>query len=122
MFTWYCIDREMRSGQLTLSVIDNSFIQIKMNLIPSIHDGSIEPIAQMSIGTEDRGLAGKDLNLELYSAGFIDGLTGLNAELPHFRDYWDGYSLGYREYCCGLLGEEIVPEEIPASAVEALIN
>lgn len=51
------------------------------------------------------------INLELYSAGFIDGLAGLDAQLPHFKDYWDGYQLGYREYCCGLLGVEIPQSE-----------
>ena len=46
-------------------------------------------------------------NVDLYSAGWFDGLTGLNAELPHFKDYWNGYQLGYREYCCGLMNVEI---------------
>ncbi len=48
-----------------------------------------------------------DTNIDLSWAGWFDGLTGLNAELPHLKDYWDGYALGYREYCCGLLGLEI---------------
>ena len=51
------------------------------------------------------------INIELYSAGFFDGLMGLNAELPHFEDYWFGYQIGYREYCCGLLGVSIPVSE-----------
>ena len=54
-----------------------------------------------------------DINIELYSAGWFDGLMGFSPELPHFIDYWDGYALGYREYCCGLLGLEIPAGEIP---------
>ena len=53
-----------------------------------------------------------DINIELYSTGFFDGLNGLNAQLPHFKDYWSGYQIGYREYCCGLLGVEIPLKEI----------
>lgn len=55
---------------------------------------------------------GSDINIELYSSGFIDGLMGLDAQLPHYKDYWDGYCLGYREYCCGLLGVKISPDQI----------
>jgi|GEM_PF-2827160 len=53
-----------------------------------------------------------DINIELYSAGFFDGLTGLDAELPYLGDYWDGYAIGYREYCCGLLGVKLPPSEV----------
>lgn len=54
---------------------------------------------------------GSDINLELYSSGFIDGLTSIDAQLPHCKDYWDGYCLGYRGYCCGLLGIRISPDQ-----------
>ena len=114
------LNREIKFDRPHLSIEHSR--KYEMNLPISIHDVKTNPIAQTSIGTEDRELAGKGLNLELYSSGFIDGLTGLDAQLPHFKDYWDGYCIGYREYCCRLLGEEIPPEEIPASAVEALIN
>ena len=63
-----------------------------------------------------------DINIELYSSGFFDGLIGLNAQLPHFRDYWFGYQLGYREYCCGLLGVEIPNSEIPHEIARNLMS
>lgn len=81
-----------------------------MNLIPSIHDTPINPIAKTYNQTNTE--RSPDINIDLYSNGFLDGLTGLNAELPHVKNYWDGYSLGYREYCCGLLGVAIPVEEI----------
>lgn len=62
-----------------------------------------------------------DMNIDLYSAGWFDGLTGLNAELPHIKDYWDGYALGYREYCCGLLGLSTPLGEIPTEKYSALM-
>ena len=62
-----------------------------------------------------------DINIELYSAGWFDGLMGYNAELPHLRDYWDGYALGYREYYCGLLGLEIPAGEIPTFWLSTLM-
>ena len=64
-----------------------------------------------------------DINIDLYSAGWFDGLMGYTPELPHFIDYWDGYAIGYREYCCGLLGVEIpISEALPkpiASSIAA---
>ena len=57
-----------------------------------------------------------ETNTELYSAGWFDGLMGYSPELPHFKDYWDGYAIGYREYCCGLSGVEIPINEITATA------
>lgn len=63
--------------------------------------------SQKEISLENLEQEKLDINIELYSAGFFDGLTGLNAELPHLKDYWDGYALGYREYGTGLLGLEI---------------
>ena len=62
-----------------------------------------------------------DINIDLYSAGWFDGLTGLNAELPHMKDYWDAYALGYREYCCGLLGLSIPLGEISTEKYSALM-
>ncbi len=35
-----------------------------------------------------------DINIDLYSAGWFDGLMGLDAQLPQIKDYWDGYALG----------------------------
>ena len=89
-----------------------------MNSI-SIHETKVSPIAEtcQELTTE----RSHDINIDLYSAGFFDGLTGLNAELPHIKDYWDGYALGYREYCCGLLGLEIPAGEIPTQRLSTLM-
>lgn len=98
-----------------------------MNLISSIHDTPIKAISK----THDRvdikrcrPLASQspNINIELYSDGFFDGLTGLNAELPHIKDYWDGYQLGYREYYCRLLGVEIPLEELPQDKMHILMT
>ena len=76
----------------------------------SIHDTQKTQIAktcqETAIGRSP------NLNIDLYSAGWFDGLMGYSPELPHFKDYWDGYALGYREYCCGLLGIEISADEM----------
>ncbi len=62
----------------------------------------------------------RDINIELYSSGFFDGVCGLDATLPHFWDYWQGYQLGYREYCCGLLDKKIPESELEPSRLETL--
>lgn len=94
---------------------------MKMNSISSIHDTQVDRSVvethQQSEIERSRlrlpyGSHPTDINIELYLAGFFDGLMGLNAELPHFYDYWDGYQIGYREYCCGLLGVKIPATEI----------
>ena len=91
-----------------------------MNLSFSIHDKKRNPIAETcQDSTLERS---SDINIELYSAGFFDGLTGLNAELPHLKDYWDGYALGYREYFCGLLGVKIPHGEIPIERLRTLMT
>ena len=83
----------------------------------SIHETKVSLIAEAYQNTDVERSHSIDTNIELYSAGFFDGLTGLNAELPHFKDYWSGYQLGYREYCCGLLGVEMPHEEISTDAI-----
>ena len=62
-----------------------------------------------------------DINIELYSTGFFDGLNGLDAQLPHFNDYWSGYQIGYREYCCGLLGVKIPISEASLKPIASSI-
>ena len=91
----------------------------KMNIPISIHDTTKSPIAKTHQETtvgRCRPLASQspetETYTELYSAGWFDGLMGYSPKLPHFNDYWDGYALGYREYCCGLLDVEIPQEEI----------
>ena len=78
-----------------------------MNLITSIHDTTedaiVETHQQYKIERSAKTTQ-PDINLELCSAGFFDGLNGLNANLPHLKEYWQGYQLSYREYCCRLLG------------------
>ena len=61
-----------------------------------------------------------EINIELYSEGFFDGVCGLDATLPHFWDYWQGYQLGYREYCCGLLGVAIPRSELEPNRLATL--
>ena len=101
-----------------------------MNLLSSIHDSPIDAIVETHYQSEiecskaiqlDLSLE-LEINIELYSAGFFDGVTGLDAQLPHFKDYWDGYVLGYREYCCGLLGVKIPASEIPLERLTSLIT
>lgn len=83
-----------------------------MNLRSIIHDAPRDAIVETHYQSEielSKTVPSKlEINIELYSAGFFDGLTGLKAQLPHFKEYWDGYALGYREYCCGLLGVKIL--------------
>ena len=62
-----------------------------------------------------------DINIDLYSAGWFDGLMGYSPELPHFEDYWSGYQIGYREYCCGLLGVKIPISEAPPKPIASSI-
>jgi hypothetical protein len=50
------------------------------------------------------------LETELYSAGFFDGLIGLEPSNPEKHSYWDGYETGYREYWAKKLGVEIPTE------------
>ena len=91
----------------------------------SIHDTQGTPIAETPIETDlQRSQFDSktnpdinpnpepDINMELYSAGWFDGLMGYSPELPHLKDYWDAYQIGYREYCCGLLNVEIPESEI----------
>ncbi|MDJ0687861.1 MAG: hypothetical protein QNJ41_05080 [Xenococcaceae cyanobacterium MO_188.B32] len=95
-----------------------------MNLISSIHDTPIDAIVethhQSEVERSETIPSELEINIELYSAGFFDGVTGLDAQLPHFKDYWDGYALGYREYCCGLLGVKIPTLEIPLERLTGL--
>lgn len=62
----------------------------------------------------------RELDTDLYSTGWFDGLMGYSPDLPHLIDYWEGYALSYREYCCGLLGVAIPTEELPQDRMEAL--
>ena len=89
-----------------------------MNSI-SIHQTKLSPIAEtFQDSTVERS---HDINIDLYSAGWFDGLMGYSPELPHLIDYWEGYALGYREYCCGLLGFSIPPDEIPVERLSTLM-
>ena len=91
-----------------------------MNLISSIHDTKVDRI---DIDTQRSQVTSQtNINIELYSAGEFDGLTGLNAELPQIKDYWFGYQLGYREYGTGLLGVEIPATEIQTERLAALMT
>lgn len=56
-----------------------------------------------------------NIDIELYSEGFFDGLCNLESTPPHIYDYWQGYQLGLREYLCKQMGVEIA-ELSPASS------
>ncbi len=53
----------------------------------------------------------ENLDTDLYSGGFFDGLIGSEPLYPEKSSYWSGYQIGYREYWAGKLSVEI-----PASA------
>ena len=85
----------------------------------SIHETKVSPIAETC--QEPTVEQSHDINIDLYSAGWFDGLMGYTPELPHLKDYWDGYALGYREYCCGLLGLSIPIGEISTDRLSTLM-
>ena len=51
-----------------------------------------------------------NLDVEMYSGGFFDGLMGSEPSSPSSTSYWDGYALGYREYWAAKLSVEIATE------------
>lgn len=51
-----------------------------------------------------------NLEADSYSAGFFDGLIGLEPSEPERYSYWSGYSIGYREYWAKKLEVEIPSE------------
>ncbi|MGL5832775.1 MAG: hypothetical protein ACRC1Z_06010 [Waterburya sp.] len=63
---------------------------------------------------EKQGLEARDneagLETDMYSAGFFDGLIGLEPSKPERHSYWAGYAVGYREYWAKELGVEIPTE------------
>ena len=60
--------------------------------------------SSITIDRDKRQQQELQINIELYSVGFFDGLMGSNAKLPYSKDYWNGYQIGDRNYCCRLLG------------------
>ena len=63
---------------------------------------------------EQQGLEAREaeanLETDLYSGGFFDGLIGLEPSQPEVHSYWSGYQTGYREYWAGRLSVEIPTE------------
>ncbi len=49
----------------------------------------------------------ENLDTDLYSGGFFDGLMGSEPLYPEKSSYWSGYQIGYREYWAGKLSVEI---------------
>ena len=49
----------------------------------------------------------ENLDTDLYSGGFFDGLIGLEPSSPEKFSYWSGYQIGNREYCAAKLSVEI---------------
>ena len=89
-----------------------------MNISISIHDIK-EGIAKTDReSTVERSL---EINIDLYSAGWFDRLIGCSPELPHLRGYWECPALGYREYCCDLIGVSISVEEMPQDGMRILM-
>lgn len=60
---------------------------------------------------EQRSLERQELEANLYSLGWFDGLIGSNPTQPENNSYWLGYSLGCREYWAKKL-EVKLPSEI----------
>lgn len=63
---------------------------------------------------EQQGLEAREaeanLETDLYSGGFFDGLIGSEPLHPEIYSYWSGYQTGYREYWAGKLSVEIPTE------------
>lgn len=66
----------------------------------------------ISVRQEHKRSQEPNINIELYSEGWLDGLCNLESTKPHIDDYWQGYQLRLREYLCEQLGVEI--SESPA--------
>ena len=71
----------------------------------------------LSVEQEKRERQGTDLfqeeanlDVEMYSGGFFDGLIGSEPSSPSSTSYWKGYQLGYREYWAGKRSVEIATE------------
>ena len=47
---------------------------------------------------EQKSLERQELETNLYSVGWFDGLIGSKPTQPENNSYWLGYSLGCREY------------------------
>lgn len=92
-----------------------------MNLIPSIHETKVNQISISHQETKVGQPHSIEINVALYSAGWFDGLMGYSPDLPHFQDYWNGYAIGYREYCCGLLEVEVPQYETPQYITQTIM-
>ena len=44
------------------------------------------------------------LNTDIYSAGYFEGIIGLEPSQPEKHSYWMGYQIGCREYWAKKLG------------------
>ena len=51
-----------------------------------------------------------ELDTDLYSLGWFDGLIGSEPSQLEEQSYWEGYQLGQREYWAKKLGVEIPTE------------
>jgi hypothetical protein len=51
-----------------------------------------------------------NLETDMYSEGFFDGLIGEEPSTPERHSYWSGYSIGYREYWANKRGVKIPSE------------
>jgi hypothetical protein len=93
------------SKTLTANAFVNILKQINMNNIYT----SVE---QSSRERQELEARESEANLETdsYSAGFFDGLIGLEPSNPERHSYWSGYEIGYREYWAKKLGVEIPTE------------
>jgi hypothetical protein len=56
---------------------------------------------------EQKSLERQELETDLYSVGWFDGLIGCHPVMPENNSYWYGYQLGAREYWAKKLEVEI---------------
>ena len=70
---------------------------------------SVEQTIREQQGKRAREIEG-NLNTDLYSGGFFDGLIGAEPTHPEQHSYWSGYQTGYREHWAGKLSVEIPTE------------
>lgn len=49
----------------------------------------LEP--SISVRQEHKRSQEPNINIELYSEGWLDGLCNLESTKPHIDDYWQGY-------------------------------
>ena len=74
-------------------------------------DSSLEQTKQKRQEGQAQVFSGQaELDVEMYSGGFFDGLIGSEPSSPSSTSYSKGYQLGYREYWATRRSVEIATE------------